>query len=435
MLNDAMPPLGATISEGKTKRIIELKDNPAWVILRAKDDITAGDGAKHDIIPNKGKIATNTTCNVFRLLKASRIPVAFDEQGGPDWFTAPKCAMLPYEVVVRREAHGSYLKRATHLAKGHIFPRLIVEFYLKTKGRRWKNHELTCDDPLMIWAAAAEKINLYHPGKPARPDDHFLSLPQADVFARSEEGKLFDEMSRLARQTFLVLEKAWQLQSRNLVDMKVEFGLTAANQLLLADVIDNDSWRVVEDGAYIDKQVYRDGGELSEVIRKYQLVEQLTARFALPRQRVIVWAGSPKDDLSPIVGAIAKLSKEQLPAIAVACSVHKEPVRGMMELTRLVQEVPDCVVIAYIGMSNGAGPTLSAGTTVPVITVPAGYGEFPDDVWSSLRAPSNVPVMTVLNPANAALAAAGILAMRNPQLYACLRYEIEERMMNVAVIG
>ena len=32
-------------------------------------------------------------------------------------------------------------------------------------------------------------------------------------------------------------------------------------------------------------------------------------------------------------------------------------------------------------------------------------------------------------------AAAGILAMRNPQLYACLRYEIEERMMNVAVIG
>ncbi|MFI5381077.1 MAG: phosphoribosylaminoimidazolesuccinocarboxamide synthase [Tepidisphaerales bacterium] len=435
MLNDAMPPLGATISEGKTKRIIEIKDDPARVILRSKDDITAGDGAKHDIIPDKGKIATNTTCNVFRLLKACQIPVAFDEQGGADWFRAPKCRMLPYEVVVRREAHGSYLKRAPHLAKGQIFPKLLVEFFLKTKGCRWKGHELACDDPLMAWIPAAEKISLYHPGKPCRSDEHFLTLPQSDVFSQPDEGRLFEEMSRVARQTFLVLEKAWQIQGCRLVDMKVEFGLTASGQFLLADVIDNDSWRVIEDGAYIDKQSYRDGGDLSEVVRKYRLVEQLTSRFSLPRQRVIVWAGSPKDDLAPVVSTIAKLSNDQLPAITVACSVHKEPVWAMLELARLVQEVPDCVVVAYIGMSNGAGPTLSAATTVPVITVPAGYAEFPDDVWSSLRVPSNVPVMTVLNPTNAALAAVEILAMRNPQLYACLRYEIEERMVNAATIG
>ncbi len=435
MLNNPMPPIGQTISEGKTKCIIQLKDDASRVVLQAKDDITAGDGAKHDIIPNKGKIATNTTCNVFRLLKSCQIPVAFDEQGGPDWFIAPKCAMLPYEVVARREAHGSYVKRTPHLPKGHIFPRLVVEFYLKTKGRRWKNHELPCDDPLMYWNPAAGKINLFHPGKPVRLDEPFLSLDQAEVFANPDEGRLFDEMSRLVRQSFLVLEKAWQLQGRRLVDMKVEFGLTTSGQLLLADVIDNDSWRVVEDGAYIDKQVYRDGGDLSEVVRKYQLVEQLTSRFCLPRQRLIVWAGSPKDDLAPIVTAFGKLSKDQVPAVTVACSIHKEPVRGIFELTRLVQEIPDCVVIAFIGMSNGAGPTLAANTTVPVITIPAGYEKFTDDVWSSLRGPSNVPVMTVLSPSNAVLAAAEILAMRNPHLYACLRYEIEERTMNVAPIG
>ena len=76
------------------------------------------------------------------------------------------------------------------------------------------------------------------------------------------------------------------------------------------------------------------------------------------------------------------------------------------------------MVIAFIGRSNGAGPVLSAQSTVPVITVPASAKDFPEDVWSSLRAPSKVPVMTVLEPANAVLAALQILSARNPRIYA-----------------
>jgi phosphoribosylaminoimidazole carboxylase/phosphoribosylaminoimidazole-succinocarboxamide synthase len=69
-----------------------------------------------------------------------------------------------------------------------------------------------------------------------------------------------------------------------------------------------------------------------------------------------------------------------------------------------------------------------------VITVPAGVKDFPDDVWSSLRAPSNVPVMTVLEPANAVLAAIQILSARNPRLYAHARAEIEKRTVNTIQI-
>ena len=114
----------------------------------------------------------------------------------------------------------------------------------------------------------------------------------------------------------------------------------------------------------------------------------------------------------------------------VTCSVHKQPVAAAGILYRMAHEIPDSVVIAYIGRSNGAGPTLSAISTVPVITVPASVKEFPDDVWSSLRAPSNVPVMTVLEPANAVLAAIQILSARNPRLYAHVRGEIENRTIN-----
>jgi phosphoribosylaminoimidazole carboxylase/phosphoribosylaminoimidazole-succinocarboxamide synthase len=114
----------------------------------------------------------------------------------------------------------------------------------------------------------------------------------------------------------------------------------------------------------------------------------------------------------------------------VVCSAHKKPVEAVITLGNLTQEVPDSVVIAYIGMSNGAGPTLSAMTTVPVVTVPASYKTFPDDVWSSLRTPSDVPAMTVLEPKNAVLAALNILSLNNPMIYSRVRGRIEERMMN-----
>jgi phosphoribosylaminoimidazole carboxylase/phosphoribosylaminoimidazole-succinocarboxamide synthase len=114
--------------------------------------------------------------------------------------------------------------------------------------------------------------------------------------------------------------------------------------------------------------------------------------------------------------------------------VHKEPVAAASTLYRMAQEIPDTLVIAYIGRSNGAGPTLSAMSTVPVITVPASVKEFPEDLWSSLRAPSNVPVMTVLEPSNAVLAALQILSARNPRLYAHIRMEIEKRTVNTIAI-
>ena len=195
-------------------------------------------------------------------------------------------------------------------------------------------------------------------------------------------------------------------------------------------MIDNDSWRVLQKGAYIDKQVYRDGGQLDTVVANYKRVAEITGRFQIPEQRVIVWTGSEKDDTEPLERALAELSAGTTPVTKIACSVHKEPVRSIDELNRLVQAVPDTVVIALIGRSNGAGPTLSACTTVPVITVPANFKDFPEDVWSSLRTPSNVPVLTVIEPANAALAALEILALRNPALYMHRRGALEPRLRN-----
>ena len=414
------------LAEGKTKKILAT-EMPEHVIVESKDDLTAGDGAKHDVIAGKASLSNKTTSNVFRLLKASGLPVAFLNEVDETQFLAEQCDMIPYEVVVRREAHGSFLKRYPGLQKGHVFSRLLLEFFLKTSGKKWKDADLPKDDPFMRFEE--NHVSLYLPDKPIHQQMPFLVL---DDFPLRDSPEVIKEIGNVAIKTFLVLEKAWQLVGRRLVDFKVEFGTNTAGGLRLADVIDNDSWRVLDDGKYIDKQLYRDGVDLNTVTAKYRLVSELTGNFNVPRQQVILWRASTSDDLKPFEDAIATYGANGACDVKVAtCFLHKEPVRACEEIGKLVQEVPDSVVIVFCGRSNGAGPILSAQCAVPVITVPATWREFPEDVWSSLRTPSETPVATILDPKNAVLSALQILAMRNPRLYAELRFRQEERLYNV----
>ncbi|NVM04466.1 MAG: phosphoribosylaminoimidazolesuccinocarboxamide synthase, partial [Candidatus Helarchaeota archaeon] len=70
--------LGKKISEGKTKIVYE-SDDPNEVILEFKDDITAGDGLKHDIIRDKGYLNAAISAEFFRVLNEKGIPTHFKE--------------------------------------------------------------------------------------------------------------------------------------------------------------------------------------------------------------------------------------------------------------------------------------------------------------------------------------------------------------------
>jgi len=67
------------LAEGKTKKILRT-DTPGRAIIESKDDLTAGDGDKHDVISGKASLSNRTTSNVFRLLQACGLPVAFVEE-------------------------------------------------------------------------------------------------------------------------------------------------------------------------------------------------------------------------------------------------------------------------------------------------------------------------------------------------------------------
>jgi phosphoribosylaminoimidazole carboxylase PurE protein len=416
------------VNEGKTKRIYEDLTDPLGVILEAKDDITAGDGAKRDVIPNKRVLATQTTCNVFELLRAAGISVAYNERIDEQSFSAVRSNMLLLEIVLRREAHGSFNVRYPHVPKGTIFPRLVFELFLKTTGKKWKGVDLPCDDPLAVYVPHKDGFDLYDVKKPFMGQTPFHFVPAAEVFGAGVSGaEKIELLEQIGRQTFLTLERQWQLFGRRLVDFKIE----CDDQFRVSDVIDSDSWRLVKDGRYEDKQVYRDGGKLSEVAANYRRVAELSDRFGLPNQRIILWRGSESDSVKDVREAFETLSANAEVSMHIAtCSIHKRSESGLQFLRQLEQECPDSVIIALIGRSNGAGPTLQAHTTLPVINCSPSVKDFHEDVWSSLRMPSEVPCVTVLEPANAAHAALNILSARNPALYAALRYRMEERFVN-----
>ncbi len=260
---------------GKTKLI------QAITIARvhSKADITAGDGAKHDILPGKAEYSTTTTSNVFQLLKECGLPVAFYVQDSPTSFLAPICEMLPFEVVVRRSAHGSYLKRNPTMQKGDLLPELLVEFYLKTSGKRWKEFNLACDDPLMEIHKHGGYVDLWKPNEPLIKGCHFLRLKRSEIMEHSGDWGLLEDMSELALMAFRMLRRAWDLKGFDLADFKIEFGLDESGKFYIADVIDNDSWRLLQDGEYMDKQIYRDGGNLKTVQENYAMIAHLTTNF------------------------------------------------------------------------------------------------------------------------------------------------------------
>lgn len=240
-----------------------------------------------------------------------------------------------------------------------------------------------------------------------------------EFFARfTKESK--DEITSISKQAFLVLEKAWHIQGHRLVDTEVCFTFLNDGTLVLDDVFCN----VLE-----DRNAGREG-----FIEKLRAKLDLTSKFSLPKQQILLWRGSEGDDWAPFDKALEKYFPDLVSMVTITretCSAHKEPVRAYVLLQQHTYAFPDSAIIAYIGHSNGAGPTEAANTMCPVITVPKDFKEFPNDVWSSLRAPSNVPVLTVLNPQNALLAAFRILAMRNPAIYAILRMELENTLYNV----
>lgn len=98
-------------------------------------------------------------------------------------------------------------------------------------------------------------------------------------------------------------------------------------------------------------------------------------------------------------------------------SAHKTPGHLLEILQEAEGRAGDRVYITVAGRSNALSGFVDASVASPVIACPPASDSFGGmDILSSLRMPSGVAPMLVLDPTNAALAAAKMLGLSQPAL-------------------
>ncbi|MCK5490724.1 MAG: AIR carboxylase family protein [Candidatus Pacebacteria bacterium] len=427
--------------EGKTKIVWSVKNDDENVIIENKDDITAyDDPSLTKQFKAKAEYSTTITCCVFELLKKAGIPVAYNHQLSSTEFSVPNCTMIPLEVVARRFAVGSFLKRHPELINEdnpHRFHKLVVEYFLKTTGGKLLNSagknllegsdlKKGEDDPF-IANCSENEWELFHSKKPGWEETSNLGrkIKANKILSNNSKG-VIENMDEMLRKVFLTLEGAWNMLGYRIIDLKIEFGIDQKGNLLVADVIDNDSWRLKDpEWKELSKEAFRQGEEINEIEKNYGFVASLARSLRISRQALVIWRGSDGDDF-PDLGIFE--NTEGVAIEKITMSGHKSTQMCLNKLEEILGKYPDGgVIVAKVGRSNGLGPILAARTSWPVIAIPATMDSCPDDIWSSVRMPSKVPLATVWPEANAILLASEILAQKNPVLYQKRQFMIEKQ--------
>jgi len=131
---------------------------------------------------------------------------------------------------------------------------------------------------------------------------------------------------------------------------------------------------------------------------------------------VIIIMGSPSDD--PIGQRIARtLDDFGIPWEMRVGSAHKVPRYILNVLEEYEADPRPKVYITVAGRSNALSGLVDGQVSAPVIACPPYSEKFAGgDLLSSLRVPSGIAPAVVLEPENAALLAAKILGLTDPDL-------------------
>ena len=251
------------IAEGKTKIVYQNPEDPKTAYMVFKDDITAGDGVKHDIITGKALVDWKTNRDIYELLNRKGVRTHYVCSPNKKVVLVKKLdRKVNLEVVSRRIAAGSILKWG-EIAEGTRFDPVITQFHYK-------------DDPL------------HDP----MLDDKYINY----IIKAKEGGTYYADMRKLNAEIFLHLEKAFANFDIQLVDMKLEYGIIDA-KVYLIDEITGGSFRLwpyahknpnlnktnvlteLNPEGRLDKDTYRMGEQIENVLTKFEQIAKITAKF------------------------------------------------------------------------------------------------------------------------------------------------------------
>ncbi len=234
------------IYEGKAKVLYEGPE-PGTLVQHFKDDATAFNAEKHDVIEGKGVLNNRISEYIFLQLAQIGIQTHFIKALNMREQLIREAEIVPLEVVIRNVAAGSLVKRLG-LKEGEPLPRPLIEFYYK-------------DDAL---------------GDPLISEDHIA------VFGWATQNEL-DEIMTIAVRINDFLIGLFAGAGIRLVDFKLEFGRVwerDVQRIILADEISPDNCRLwdINSNKKLDKDRFRQ--DLGGLVDAYQEVARRLGIFS-----------------------------------------------------------------------------------------------------------------------------------------------------------
>ncbi len=219
--------------EGKAKKVFAT-DDPNVVLVEYKDDATAFNGLKKGTIGGKGIINNRMSNYLMQMLEKNGVPTHYIEEISDRETLVKKVTIVPLEVIVRNVAAGSLSKRLG-LPEGTPLRKTVLEYC-------YKNDEL--GDPM---------VNEYH----------IAAMGWADQ-------PTMEKIASYALKINTLLCKYFKAVNVDLIDFKLEFGLTSDGELILADEISPDTCRFWDSTTHekLDKDRFR--RDLGGVEEAYQ---------------------------------------------------------------------------------------------------------------------------------------------------------------------
>ena len=98
------------INNGKVKSVYAT-DNPDEVLIEFRDDMTAGDGERKEVMDNKGAYNAIISAKIFKVLEENGIETQFIDLPQHNVMIAKKLEMIPIEVIIRNIATGSLVRK------------------------------------------------------------------------------------------------------------------------------------------------------------------------------------------------------------------------------------------------------------------------------------------------------------------------------------
>jgi len=437
--NDMGVCLGELIYTGKVRDVYQSTKSPDELIMVQTDRCSS---YNHHVcnIEGKGELLTKTA--VWWFNKTNNIIDNHLIRSNVNMMYVKKCFPIKLEIIIRAYITGSLWKYYQSVNGeengcsfcGVQFPPGLSENQKLTSPVITPTLKNENDDPTSMNIIIEEEI---------------LTEDQL-FFIKSKSMELFKFGSDHCEKTNLIL-----------VDTKYEFGFDINNNIILMDEIHTaDSSRFWFKDSYLeafntkqqpqklDKDIIRmfiknndllnqleSGNDIStqipnecreNLINAYRsLYEKITQidiynmnvdfedkpnnkynyqRFWNNTPRVIIIAGSTSDEwhVNNINNALIKLG---LHSDMYYSSAHKNTKKVLEIIDNVENNFSKIIWVTVAGMSNALSGVVACNTKFPVIACPPfkDKSDIAIDINSTLRCPSNVPVMTILSPGNVAL--------------------------------